>query len=263
MQDRNRKVLFDGVAELYHQVRPEYPAELVEEVCRRIPKDAHILEMGCGTGKATQPYAERGYRMTCLELGDNLAAVARRELAQFPNVEVVRAPFENHEPPEPVDLIISAQAWHWLYPETSYAEAVRRLKPGGKLAVYWNMYPRKRDDFVLRKQQIYDRHAPEFSNPYYRRDIDERVSERTAEMEGSGVFDTVEVFRYDWDFVLTADRYIDLMETYSNHIVLDREVRDGLYADIRALIQEYGGEVTREYTCALYLATAPSGAAGR
>ncbi len=263
MQDRNRKVLFDGVAELYHRVRPEYPAELVEEVCRRIPKDAHILEMGCGTGKATRPYAERGYRMTCLEQGENLAAVARRELAQFPNVEVVDGSFEEYEPEEPFDLILSGQAWHWLDPEYSYAEAVRRLKPGGKLAVYWNMYPRKRDDFVLRKQQIYDRHAPEFSAPYYRRDIDERVRERTAEMEGSGVFERVEVFRYDWDFVLTADRYIDLMETYSKHIVLDRAVRDRLYAAITEAIDDCGGEVTREYTCALYLATAPSGAAGR
>ena len=129
MQDRNRKVLFDGVAELYHRVRPEYPAELVEEVCRRIPKDARILEMGCGTGKATRPYAERGYRMVCLELGEHLAAVARRQLAPFAGVEVLHTGFEEYEPEAPFDLILSGQAWTstHLFAATCMEPAVRAV----------------------------------------------------------------------------------------------------------------------------------------
>jgi 16S rRNA A1518/A1519 N6-dimethyltransferase RsmA/KsgA/DIM1 with predicted DNA glycosylase/AP lyase activity len=40
-----------------------------------------LLEIGCGTGKATAPLARRGFPVTCVELGAQLAAVARRELA--------------------------------------------------------------------------------------------------------------------------------------------------------------------------------------
>ena len=49
--------------------------------------------MGCATGKATRPLARRGYRITCVELGTELAAVARQNLTGL-EVEVVQAAFE-------------------------------------------------------------------------------------------------------------------------------------------------------------------------
>jgi hypothetical protein len=41
---------------------------------------AKVLEIGCGTAQATVPLARRGYHVLCVELGDNLATIARGKL---------------------------------------------------------------------------------------------------------------------------------------------------------------------------------------
>src|SRR5919107_280790 len=98
---RNRlRSTFDGAALLYDEVRPGYPEDLFDDVVAlsRIPSGGRILEIGCGTGQATVPLARRGYRILCVELGENLAAVARRNLAAYPQAEVRVGPFEGWQP---------------------------------------------------------------------------------------------------------------------------------------------------------------------
>src|ERR671910_3487014 len=87
---------FDRAAELYQRARPEYPSELYDRLLRvtRLSPGARLLEVGCATGKATLPLAQRGFRITCVEPGPALAAAARANLAGF-DVEVVEARFED------------------------------------------------------------------------------------------------------------------------------------------------------------------------
>ncbi|MBA3794479.1 MAG: methyltransferase domain-containing protein, partial [Rubrobacter sp.] len=82
-RDRLRST-FDGAAPLYDEVRPGYPEALFDDVASLsvIPSRGRILEIGCGTGQATVPLARRGYEILCVELGENLAAVARRRGAR-------------------------------------------------------------------------------------------------------------------------------------------------------------------------------------
>src|ERR671938_966571 len=91
------RATFDEVALLYDRARPGYPEALFDDVVALsgIPPGGRILEIGCGTGQATVPLARRGYRILCVELGENLAAAARRKLATFPQVEVRTAAFED------------------------------------------------------------------------------------------------------------------------------------------------------------------------
>src|SRR5919199_6293135 len=67
---------FDEVALLYDQVRPGYPERLFDDVVALsgIPPQGRILEIGCGTGQATLPFARRGYQIQCVELGASMAA---------------------------------------------------------------------------------------------------------------------------------------------------------------------------------------------
>src|SRR3712207_5907464 len=86
-EDQNwLRATFDGAALLYDRVRPGYPEELFDDVVARtgLPRGGRVLEIGCGTGQATVPLARRGYCVLCVELGENLAAVARRNLASYP-----------------------------------------------------------------------------------------------------------------------------------------------------------------------------------
>jgi 2-polyprenyl-3-methyl-5-hydroxy-6-metoxy-1,4-benzoquinol methylase len=91
---------FDGAAETYDTARPDYPTELFEDLIdlADLQPRAELLEVGCGTGKATRPLADRGFRILALELGTNLARVAQRNLADFPDVQVVQSAFEDWDP---------------------------------------------------------------------------------------------------------------------------------------------------------------------
>ena len=137
------KVTFDTVADRYHQARPDYPAELFTALVNEagLAPAARLLEVGCGTGKATLPLAKRGFRITCLEPGPHLAEAARRNLAGY-DVEVVERAFEDWAPPgaERFDLIFAATAWHWIDPAVGYQLAWRWLRPGGQLAI-WRRRP--------------------------------------------------------------------------------------------------------------------------
>src|SRR5687768_7131490 len=108
------RAIFDEDAERYDRARPGYPAAVFEDLMRlaRVGPGSRVLEIGCGTGQATVPLAERGCRIVAVELGAQLAAVARRKLARFPAVDVITAAFEEWPlPPEPFDLVVSATAF--------------------------------------------------------------------------------------------------------------------------------------------------------
>ena len=75
----SRRTTFDAAADRYDRARPEYPDDLFDELVRRtnLTRGSLVLEVGCGTGKATRPLAARGFRVTCVELGPELARSAR------------------------------------------------------------------------------------------------------------------------------------------------------------------------------------------
>jgi len=128
------KRTFDRDAELYDQARPGYPEQIFDDLLAFacLGPEAIVLEVGCGTGQASQALAQRAYRLVCLELGNQLATVARRKLAPFPRVEVVTSAFESWESGGQVfDMVFAASSWHWLNPEVRYEKAARLLKPSG------------------------------------------------------------------------------------------------------------------------------------
>ena len=139
---RPSRLIFDRASALYERARPEYPDELIDHLIHvtDVRPGDRLLEIGCATGKATLPIARRGFGVTCLEPGPNLAAAARSNLAAHPGVTVVEARFEDWTTFPPFDLVFAANAWHWLDAEVRYGRAWRALRPGGHLA-FWNAAP--------------------------------------------------------------------------------------------------------------------------
>ena len=138
---RDLRTSFDEVAELYDEARPGYPEQLVADVLTlsEISPEGRILEIGCGSGQATLPFAKRGYTLLCLELGERLAALAKQNCRQYPNVRIQHTAFEDWElEGRSFDLLISAQAFTWILPETGYPRAAECLRDPGSIALFWN-----------------------------------------------------------------------------------------------------------------------------
>jgi len=257
-QRRQLRAAFDMVATLYDTVRPGYPAAVYDDIVALsgIPAGGAILEIGCGTGQATLPFAERSYRIICVELGADLAALARRNLAAYPGVEVRVGAFEAEPLPEAAyDLVISATAFHWVAPE-SYPKLARVLRPDGAVALFWNRHIAGDVDggFFDRAQAIYRQYAPELIRAEGLPTA-ETLPNESAALAATGIFGEFTVRRYPWVARYDARTYLDLLNTYSEHLALPASRRQNLYDGIHTLIDhEYGGEIAKQYLTVLYLA---------
>lgn len=247
MSSVNLKTTFNAAATLYEEVRPGYPEELIQDIVdlSGLNNRSRILEVGCGTGKATRSFAERGYELVCLDIGADLIAVARERLKEFPNVSFVPEAFETWKPKTKFDLIISATAFHWVDPKVKYLKASETLASKGYLAVFSNQHVKKEEGFFTDVQSLYDR--------YYLRQTAAHPT-HTTDPPGVEVFHSLIRRVYPWTQTYSSEQCIKLLGPYSDHIALPEENKRLLFEGISNLIQtQYNGQITKHHQAVLDL----------
>jgi SAM-dependent methyltransferase len=178
-----------------------------------------------------------------------MAAVARRH-----GIAVTVASFEAWDPSEPFDLLISAQAWHWVDPTIGVAKAGRVLRPGGRFAAFWNSYAHAPDVQAV-FAEVYQRHAPEVAagsvtagtwawcnDPY------------TAPLIASDLFEVVEQRWYPWRRVYSRDEWLDQLPTHSDHRTMAPETLEAVLAGVGAGIDHLGGKIAVDHSTRLITA---------
>jgi SAM-dependent methyltransferase len=250
---------FDQTAETYEEARPDYPVGLFQDLIdiTKIGTESSLLEIGCGSGKATRPLAERGFKVVCVELGPRLAQVARQRLDQFAGVEVITSSFEDWDSGgETFDLIYAATAWHWIDREVRYQKAATLLKPGSHLA-FWSAthaFPKGFDPFFTEIQEVYDAIGESHDEPWPP-PHPENVPDEAAEIESSGYFEVVGTRRYLWAHRYTAAEYLALLDTFSGHRAMEADKRNFLYREIRSRIEHRTDpRVVRHWLAILHVA---------
>jgi SAM-dependent methyltransferase len=261
MTDRREslRTTFEQVAHAYDTARPSYPPELFDDLAElaQLRPGARLLEIGCGTGKATLPLLERGFSVVCVELGPELAAHARRNLADH-QVEIHVASFDEWDgEPGAFDLVYAATAWHWLDPATRYRKAYALLRDGGHLA-FWgaqHAFPPGYDPFFAEIQEVYDELGESYEGKWPPAPPED-VPDDAAEIDATGLFADVRVRRYVWETRYTAEEYIALLDTFSGHIAMETAKRDRLYQEIRDRIgRRTEPFVRRHWHAILHVAT--------
>ena len=165
-----------------------------------------VLDVGCGTGIASQLFLDRGCEVVGVEPDERMAAVAHRR-----GVYVVVAPFETWTAPaDPFDLVVSAQAWHWVDQNIGPTVAADALRPGDRLALFSN------GTFV------FGRHAPTLRAAH------------VGPIEACGCFGPVEARSFQWERTYTRDEWLDQLPTHSDHRTLRPEVLSTLLGHIGA-----------------------------
>ncbi|MFF3336607.1 class I SAM-dependent methyltransferase [Streptomyces sp. NPDC002888] len=133
---------FNAAAAQYAANRPSYPSALfdaIEDLAGRPLTGARVADIGAGTGIATALLHARGADVIAVEPRDGMAAQLHCTL---PHVPLVRG--DGNALPlatASADFLTYAQAWHWTDPSRSLPEARRVLRPGGALALWWNVDP--------------------------------------------------------------------------------------------------------------------------
>jgi len=246
---------FDGVADLYDTYRPSYPAELVEDIIllSGIQPEGRILEIGSGTGKATLLFAQRGFTILCLEPGQNLIEVARENLKHYPNVSFERTRFEEWKADQgKFELVISAQAYHWVPEEVRYEKTANILKQDGYLAAFWNTHPGMEGDLGQEIDQVYRQRTPELVKP--ETPFEEMIDSRANSLRESAYFKKVVVRTYPWSTRYETKEYLGLLNTYSDHLRLSEQRRKALFEGIAESIERHGGYIEKPYLAVLYIA---------
>ena len=238
MTNASRAWSFGEDAEAYDRARPGYPEPLVDDLAGGGGID--VLDVGCGTGKLGRLLAERGCRVLGVEHDARMAEVARRH-----GLAVEVAAFESWDDcGRRFDLVASAQAWHWIDPTVGPARAAEVLRPGGRLAVVWNLYAHE-PAMRARLDEVYQRHMPGTTSVVLGIDT---VDEGLAGVDETGAFGPQSARRDVWKQTYTSAEWLDQLPTHSDHRVMPADQRAALLDAIGAAIDANGGYITVTYT---------------
>jgi SAM-dependent methyltransferase len=283
-----RRLSFDGVAEIYDRVRHSYPSQAFsnlfdfwgdgnearspigdsrerqvtgtadERVARPAGDELEVLEIGPGTGKATRSLLDAGARVTAVEYGPRMAAYLRKHLGGEPRLTVLEGSFEGVVLPlMGFDIVVAATAFHWIDPSVRLDKSIGVLRPSGVLATLSTVQVRSDVD-----RGFFDR-----TSPIYRRYRDTEVGDDIGPLPEDVSPKELEEFRahpglrdatlrlFRWDQTYTSSSYADLLRSYSNMQIMPPAARESLISDLCALIDsDFGGSIVRPLVIALAMA---------
>jgi SAM-dependent methyltransferase len=237
---------FGADANRYDRARPSYPAALVDRILATSP-GVDVLDVGCGTGIAARLFQAAGCQVLGVDPDERMADLARRR-----GLGVEVAKFEDWDPAgRTFDVVVAGQAWHWVDPVAGAAQAARVLRPGGRLAVFWNS-SRPPASLAEAFAAVYRRvlaEAPLFRMPSPGADAYGALSEKAADgMRQAAAFGNAQQWRFEWDRFYTRDEYLDVVPTSGFINQLRPATLRELTAGIGAAIDAAGGGFTMDYT---------------
>lgn len=118
-------------AEHYHDIRPNYPPEVLS----LLPARSRVLDVGAGTGKLTAQLVSEGHNVYACDPSRDMTHLC----AQVTGVPTWQATAEATAAQSAFfDAVTCAQTWHWVDAAQASREFDRIIKPGGQVVLVWN-----------------------------------------------------------------------------------------------------------------------------
>jgi SAM-dependent methyltransferase len=231
---------FTEGAEAYDRGRPGYPDEAIAWLSERLGlgSGATVLDLAAGTGKLSRALREAGAEVIAVEPLERMRALIEAPIRAVEGT-AERIPMADGC----VDAVTVAQAFHWFDGEAALAEIHRVLRPGGHLALLWNV--RLLDDPGQAAIE-------ELIAPYTGEIPRHRSGEWRRPIEASELFGPLEERAFPNEQNLDADGLVDRVASTSAIAALDSRERDALLQRVRALAAD--GPLALRYRCEVQLA---------
>lgn len=248
-----RKV-FDTIPEQFDKYRPRYSKELFADLIAyaEIDPDKTVLELGPGTGQATEPILNTGCDYNAIELGEHLFEMMRRKYGHYQNFSIVNDDFITHDFGSlKFDMIYSAATIQWIPEDIAFSKTFELLKPGGTLAMMLirGDYKTPNEDLFNKIQAVY--------SAYFKPE--------TKYMHGSFKYTNAPNYGYV-DFekreyfgkrAFTADEYVAYCGIHCDHIVIPEPYRSKFFSGLKEAVLAAGNKIVFHDTYVLFLAKKP------
>jgi len=262
--ERERRIHFDDIVINYDKIRWEYPEELYNDIFNYSKIDKNnkkSIEIGAGTGKATTPFLDNGYDVTAIELSENMANFLQNKYNGNEKFKVIVSAFEDITlDNENYDLIYAASSFHWVDAEIGCPLVFNLLKNGGTFALFRNNFISDYDQKIY--QEIQELYRKYYHKPY----IEPLKLNENEYWEPKGIYNGFrfndlcdygfnEIFMKSYNSikVFSAEEYIKMLDTMSDHRSLPENNRNALYTGIKDIILKHGGFYEVKYFYQLYM----------
>jgi len=218
---------------------------LFEEIRSRLqlPERPLVVDLGAGTGRASLAMAALGWRVTAVEPGKPMLEVLRAQAAnQGLVLATVQATAEaTGLDPARADLVTAAQSFHWFDEAAAVTEMARIVKPGGGVALFWNVRDADRSGFVTDYHQLLEQKFGDADTGQYLQAGRSTGRDRTqAAFKESPGFDPPELAELQHDAQVTADDFVGMAFTASYVRALPPEEQDRFRSELTSLLARHG-----------------------
>lgn len=249
---------FGSDPERYDRTRPGYPRAMVDRIVAGSP-GPNVLDVGCGTGIAARQFRAAGCTVLGVEVDERMAHFARTM-----GLEVEVARFEDWDPAgRRFDAVISGTSWHWVDPVRGAAKAAEALRPGGRLAVFWNVQqppPELGEAFAA----VYRRVLP---GTVFAKGAGRGLESYSAFFAKAadgvrqiGSFEDPDQWQFEWERAYTRDEWLDQVPTSGGHSRLPPRQLEELLTGIGQAIDAVGGSFDMGYATVVVTAAQTNGA---
>jgi SAM-dependent methyltransferase len=242
--DPERARSFDAWAGEYDRFRPGYPDELFDVIQARLqlPARPTVVDLGAGTGRASLAMAELGWRVTSVEPGKAMLELLHAAATDAGLVvsTVQASAEETGLDPESADLVTAAQAFHWFEKDRAMDEIARILRPGGGVALFWNVRDTERSAFVADYQELLARHAAAGADTGRYEAVGRDETRRAFETH-TAAFEEPEIVTLHQEVQMTDEEFIGMAFTASYvRTGMPPEVQDRFRIELAGALGRHG-----------------------
>ena len=246
--------IFDTIPEQFDKYRPRYCQELFDVLIdyANITPDKTVLEIGPGTGQATDPILNTGCQYKAIELGEHLCDMMIRKYGHRDNFQIINDDFITH-PFESTqfDMIYSAATIQWIPAEIAFSKTFQLLRPGGTLAMMLTRddYRTPNEELYARIQEVYSEFfKPEYEYTHY------GFPYTSAPEYG---FTEVEKREFYGKRIFTAEEYAAYCGTHCTHLVIPEPYHTRFFEGLKDVVMQAGNRIVFNDTYVLFLTRKP------